>query len=202
MTTQLNDDVAEAIEIMDTAENVPQGKEALENEIRSGIKKVDSGLTYTTEVMNDFLVPMWDTETGDMSVTRRDLIPLQVRKRREDGSRRFTFRQSEAPERRVGTLLCMLHKDHPDRAQFDQWNAPLCRKSNLVSAFDFRQHTQKRHQREWALMSEHKQGIQSKQLSEERKEDREFQREQAQLTRQLLESVIGNNRPENIKKDR
>lgn len=113
-------------------------------------------------------VYIYDTKTGERSLTNRNMLPAQLAKRREDGS--FVFTQNKparVPKR--GTYKCLLHKDDPNRALYDQWGLAVCPKSNLISEHQVKRHMQNRHKVEW-------QTIEDARIERERQEDRALQR--------------------------
>src|SRR4030042_6807772 len=62
---------------------------------------------------------MWDTRTGERSKTNVNMLPTQLKKKREDGSRVFTTIDPGITQFR-GTLKCLLHSDSPNRKHFDE----------------------------------------------------------------------------------
>ena len=121
-------------------------------------------------------VYVYDTADGERSVVNRNMLEAQLSKLRPDGTRFFTtVKPAFEPVR--GTLKCLLHKDDPDRGQYDIWGFATCNKSNLVSEFQVNRHVQVRHRMEW-------QTIEAERERAEREEERNFQR-------QLLASFSG-----------
>jgi hypothetical protein len=121
-------------------------------------------------------VYIYDTRTGECSVTNRNMLPAQLEKRRADGSLVFTTKKpAVAPKR--GTIKCMLHPDNPNRAHYDALGLPTCRKSNLTSLHQLKQHMRHRHPVEWAT-------IEDERKEAEKAKEREFQRS-------LLGKVVG-----------
>lgn len=111
---------------------------------------------------------IYDTITGDRSKTNNNMLPAQLRKKRPDGSLRFTtVKPNFIPS--GGTLKCNLHKDNPNREIYNDMGLPVCKKHNLTSPFQVKRHMQKRHPMEWAA-------IEDMRISREKQEDREFQR--------------------------
>jgi len=120
------------------------------------------------EVKSAGWVYIYDTRTGDRSLCNRNMLPQHLRKKREDGSKVFTtvdpgFRPPQ------GTLKCMLHKDSPDRAHYDELGLATCTKDNLKSKYQVIRHMQKRHKMEWETIEQERKDI-------EKDEDRMFQR--------------------------
>ena len=102
-------------------------------------------------------VIVWDIRTGIPSPVNRNLLQQQLAKKDpETGLRVFTTRRSEVPNIDHGTLLCMLHENHPDREYHKTLGLGTCNKSNLRTQLDVRNHTQRRHSQEWAAITEDK----------------------------------------------
>jgi len=114
-------------------------------------------------------VYVYDTETAERSIINRNMLETQLSKLRPDGTRFFTtVKPTFEPQR--GTLKCLLHKDDPERGQYDIWGFPTCNKSNLVSEFQVNRHVQIRHRMEW-------QTIYDERERKEKEEERDFQRQ-------------------------
>ena len=114
-------------------------------------------------------VYVYDTETGERSVINRNMLETQLSKLRPDGTRFFTT-VKPAFEPKRGTLKCLLHKDDPDRGQYDSWGFSVCNKSNLISEFQVNRHVQIRHRMEWQTIYEERE-------RKEKEEERDFQRQ-------------------------
>lgn len=105
---------------------------------------------------------IYDTRTGERSMTNNNMLPTQLKKRRDDGSVVFTIhRPAMAPKR--GTHLCLLHTDRRreeaeklgmEAGAFDEMGLTTCRKANLVNEFQVRRHMQTRHKVEWAAIDD------------------------------------------------
>jgi hypothetical protein len=128
-------------------------------------------------------VYVYDTETGSRSVVNRNMLETQLSKLRPDGTRFFTT-VKPAFEPVKGTLKCLLHKDDPDRGQYDSWGFPTCNKSNLVSEFQVNRHVQIRHRMEW-------QTIYDERERQEKEEERNFQRQLLGLAAQTGATTQG-----------
>jgi len=113
---------------------------------------------------------IYDTLTGEPSLTNRNMLPTQLRKVREDGTRVFDVRPH--PQTRVGKTICFLHKDYEGRAHYDELGFPACTKHNLQNPYQRDRHMAKRHKDEWAA-------IQEELRLSEKAEDRAFQRKMA-----------------------
>ena len=114
-------------------------------------------------------VYVYDTLTGDRSVINRNMLEQQLSKLRPDGTRFFTTVKPPFEPKR-GTLKCLLHKDDPERWQYDEWGFAVCNKSNLISEFQVNRHAQIRHRMEWQTIYEERE-------RKEKEEERDFQRQ-------------------------
>ena len=128
-------------------------------------------------------VYVYDTETGERSVINRNMLETQLSKLRPDGTRFFTT-VKPAFEPKRGTLKCLLHKDDPDRGQYDSWGFPTCNKSNLISEFQVNRHAQIRHRMEW-------QTIYDERERKEKEEERDFQRQLLGIATQARPATQG-----------
>jgi hypothetical protein len=113
-------------------------------------------------------VYIYDTLTGERSITNRNMLPAQLKKTREDGSRVFTTRKPKATPAR-GTYKCLLHPD-VRKPEYDALGLPTCRKANLTSPLQVRLHMQHRHKSAWETIEEMRK-------EEERREELEFRRQ-------------------------
>jgi hypothetical protein len=157
-------------EKMRDAESVPEAQV----EIDSGESKqaIEIGAEYMTpaKVLSAGEVYIYDTETKERSVCRRNILAHKLSLRRPDGSLIFTTVKPRVGAKR-GHLRCMLHPDER-KAMYDTWGFAVCKKANLTSPFQVRRHMQKRHKQEWEAIQE-----------EERRVERDKER-------QLRESLI------------
>jgi len=129
-----------------------------------------------TQLESAGYVYIYDTETGEVSVTNRNMLMTQLKKKRPDGSRVFTTINPNITPKR-GTLKCMLHPDDPNYFHYQELGLPECRKANLVSPYQVKRHMQKRHPAEWATI-------------EEERAEKEKERDRA-LRERLLKSATG-----------
>lgn len=113
-------------------------------------------------------VRIYDTRTGEESLTNRNMLPSQLKKRRADGSQVFTTVSPKITPFR-GKLVCPLHPSRPERAYYDTLGLPHCPKSNMPNEMQVMLHMQHRHRTEWATIDEERK-------RKEREEEREFQR--------------------------
>ena len=112
---------------------------------------------------------IYDTRTGERSVTNNNMLRAQLRKKRPDGSRVFTtIKPSFEPEK--GQFKCLLHPEDSNRAHYDYLGLPVCHTAHIPSPFHVRQHMQKRHRVEWQVIEEERK-------EQERQDDKQFQRE-------------------------
>jgi hypothetical protein len=124
---------------------------------------------------------IWDTLTGERSITNRNMLPTQLQKRREDGSRVFStqpVKSKVAP----GKHRCRLHKDDPEWPLFEAMGFRSCKKATLVSPMEVRNHMEHRHKTAWKT-------IESMRIDREKQEDR-------QLQRTLIEAVTKQTKPQ------
>jgi len=141
-----NENTALLEELMRDVEKVPEPGELTGNSIIT--KGEDEVPPMVGKVSSAGYVKMYDTRTGDVSLTNYNMLPMQLRKRREDGSLVFTTRDPGFRPNR-GTYKCLLHKDNPNREKYDSMGLALCQKSNLTNQFQVMRHMQKRHKMEW-----------------------------------------------------
>jgi hypothetical protein len=109
-------------------------------------------------------VYIYDTRTGERSVTNRNMLPTQLKKTREDGSRVFTTQNPGITPKR-GTTKCLLHPDNELRFHFDELGLPTCKKSNIKNAHELEGHMKNKHKREYET-------IKAERLELEKQEDR------------------------------
>ena len=152
-------------EMLRDAEKAPESMP--EKVIHKGDSEVESPMVMT-QLTSAGYVYIWDTRTGERSITNRNMLPTQLKKKRPDESNVFTTQKPNIVPVR-GTLKCMLHADSPNRKHYDELGLPVCRKSNLTSPYQVTRHMQKRHQMEWATLEQEKKDAQEK-------ENRDFQR--------------------------
>lgn len=110
---------------------------------------------------------LYDTISREPSTVNNNMVAAQLRVRRPDGSPVFTRMQPVAGPWR-GTIICFLHKEHPDRAKHDAMGFPVCRKQTLPNLFQAENHARNRHRDEWRAVEAEREAI-------ERREDRAAQ---------------------------
>lgn len=121
---------------------------------------------------NDY-VWVYDTQTYERSRICKNMLPLQLKKKRADGSRVFTtVKPKEKPVR--GTFKCMLHPDAPNRQHYDEIGLAVCHKDNLTSPYQVKRHMQKKHKDEYASILEEKADADKAREESNRERDRAF----------------------------
>lgn len=143
------------------------------------------------KIVEPGVVAIYDTRTGERSLTSLHMLDLQRKKTREDGSKVF----SETPPKDTngnviepvrGTLKCMLHPDDPNRALYDSWGLAVCTKDHLLSRQEVKSHVKSRHPRAWATIEEDR-----LERKEQMREEREIRN--AEATMAALAAATGNN---------
>jgi len=166
MTSQNITDVLE--QIADAVDEVPAA------EMPTITEAPEPGLSEITEVNRGSIVEsagyvyIWDTQTAKPSVCNRNMLASTLGKLRKDGTRFFTTVKPDF-EPRGGSHKCLLHKDDPNRAEYDELGLAVCTKDNLDSPYQVTIHMQSRHPQEAAT-------IEDITATAQREEDREFQR--------------------------
>ena len=135
--------------------------------IHRGDEELDAPMTVK-ELTSAGYVYVWDSRTYERAPVLYYMLPSILRRRREDGSFIWTTNDPKKLPKR-GTMKCLLHKDTPDREKYDEMGLRTCRKSNIINAFEVKQHMMKKHPKEW-------QAIEDMRKERERQEDRAFQR--------------------------
>ena len=153
---------------MQMAERVPEPSGTRERDVvYDGSDSLPTPMMVAT-VTSAGYARMWDTETGDESITNMNMLPAQLKKTRPNGRPFFTVVKPNFEPKR-GKIKCRLHADDPERGHFDFMGFAVCNKSNLTSPHQLERHMAHRHQDEWAT-------IQHELEEQEKKSDREFQR--------------------------
>lgn len=111
-----------------------------------------SGVVFMEIDENRELVSLYSTEDGREIQIPAYMVPPVLDRRREDGEYRFVADKAKAPVYTVGSLLCFLHKDSPERATLDAagLGGKFCRKHTLPSEYAADMHGMHRHKQEWA----------------------------------------------------
>lgn len=110
---------------------------------------------------------IYDTETGDRSLTNRNMLPAQLRKMRPNGKPYFTTKDPgfRPPK---GELVCWFHPDSPRWPEFRDIGWAECKRTNLFTDWQVREHVRKKHSTRW-------QAILGMEEEQRRNEDRAFQ---------------------------
>lgn len=168
MTDTLKDNESLIQEALREAKLVDLPSELKENPvIHRGDETLEAPMTVK-ELTSAGYVYVWDSRTFERAPVLYYMLPSILRRRRPDGSFIWTTNDPKQLPKR-GTLKCLLHKDSPDRAEYDKMGLRTCKKSNITNEFEVKQHMLKKHPKEW-------QTIEDKRKERERQEDRAFQR--------------------------
>ena len=119
---------------------------------------------------------VWNVETGDRSRVNANMLQSQLSKKLEDGRRAFTTVDPRIPHA-GGSVLCRLHADAPDRAEWAAMGFPTCRKANLRNELELDLHMRHRHKSEYGEINS--------------RAERTIQEEDRLLNRSLLEALVG-----------
>ena len=182
-TTKLEDLVAANEAVMDgLSAYAPEPAGLVEDEvIHAGSAELPVPVVVSS-ITSAGYVYIYDTKTGDRSLTNKNMLAIQLKKLRADGSRVFT---TIKPDITVvnGNIKCLLHKDSPTHLQYAAMGFPECTKDNLISEFHRDRHMASKHRSEWAA-------IKADRDKAARAEDRAFQR--AILTGRLPAAAVSN----------
>uniref|UniRef100_A0A6M3IIQ9 C2H2-type domain-containing protein n=1 Tax=viral metagenome TaxID=1070528 RepID=A0A6M3IIQ9_9ZZZZ len=128
----------------------------------------DEPPTVVSTVSSAGYVMVWDSRTYVQAPVLYYMLPQVLRKKRADGSYRWTTNNpGKRPQR--GTYKCLLHKEDPNRDHYASLGFRECPKENITSPYQVTQHMKSRHKREW-------ESIEDARLKAERAEDRDIQR--------------------------
>ena len=111
---------------------------------------------------------VWDTRTYEKIPILYYMIGQKMKQKRDDGSYQFMANDPHKLPKR-GTHKCLLHKDSPDRNEYDELGFRICPKDNLTNRYQVSRHMQLKHPAEWREIEDARKEL-------ERKEDRELQR--------------------------
>jgi len=140
-------------ELLALAEQAPEPGDLKDNPvINEGTDKAPLPMVVTVLKSADWMY-LWDTKTGERSLTNRNMLPTQLSKLRPDKTRYFTTIDPGIPVRR-GTHRCMLHPENANRKHYDLLGFAVCEKSNLTNDYQVRRHMSKRHKDEWQAIQE------------------------------------------------
>ena len=135
-----------------------------------------------SEVSSAGYVRVYDNRTGDPSTINRNMLPTQLKKKRDDGSFIFTLRDPGFRPT-IGAVKCRLHADDAERTLWDAWGFAVCGKANLKTEFDRIRHMERRHKTENMAIHEYESRLKGDELEKDRRADREMQRT-------LLEAIV------------
>lgn len=123
-----------------------------------------------SSIDNGDYIRMWDTRTFEERLTLSYMVRTQILKRREDGSRVWTFTEpTQKPYERV-KMKCLLHAEYDTRPEYDEMGLPTCRKANIPNSYAVRRHMLIKHKGAWDVIE----GIR---VESERETDRAFQKQ-------------------------
>ena len=147
--------------------------------LHRGDEELDAPMTVK-ELTSAGYVYVWDSRTYKRAPVLYYMLASILRRRRDDGS--FIWTTNDPHKRpKMGTMKCLLHKGSPNRKEYDEMGFRTCKKSNIINAFEVKQHMLKKHPKEWNA-------IEDQRKEKERQEDRSFQKT-------LYEAVGGKEKP-------
>ena len=116
-------------------------------------------------------VTLYNTETGQPSRVLVNMLGKKLAQKLPDGTKAWS--PTPTKDYSMGSTKCLLHAEHPRRAEFDEigLSGKTCAKSNIPSEFEVRQHMLHRHKQEWQVMEEAR-------VHAEKQEERDFRRMQ------------------------
>ncbi len=102
-------------------------------------------------------VTIYAVEDGRPVAVPAYMLPNVMTKTLEDGRFMYVADPKDAPEYKIGDIVCFLHVDSPMRAIVEEigLGAVKCRKHTLPSQHAWRMHGQNRHKQEWAAYQEY-----------------------------------------------
>lgn len=131
----------------------------------------EEGLPPATisDISSKGYVYVYDIRTRERYPCHWNMLPAQLQKR-DPETRELVFttvRPDEPPYR--GSHMCILHKDDPGRAHYNELGLAVCKKDNLRSPYEARRHAMKKHPAEWAVIEEER-------AARDREEERAFRK--------------------------
>ncbi len=119
-------------------------------------------------------VTVYSVEDGRPVDVPAYMLGAVMTKTLDDGRFMFVAEKENAPEYKLGTVLCFLHPDSPMREVVEAvgLGAIKCRKATLASDHSKRLHGQHRHKQEWSAVQEY---------LEDKKEEKREARQDKQL---------------------
>ncbi|KKK85732.1 hypothetical protein LCGC14_2770350 [marine sediment metagenome] len=102
-------------------------------------------------------VTVYSTTDGTPTAVPKYMIGAAMELKNNDGSFRFVADAKDAPEYKLGTIKCFLHKDSPERPILEMvgLQSATCPKQTLASVSAKRMHALHRHKQEWIAYQEH-----------------------------------------------
>ena len=144
-------------ELMHAAEEAVVESDATEGDL---VHKPSGDVPFgmrVDEVLSAGHVWVYDIRNGDRSRINKNNLQVQLGKRDPDtGKRVFTTDKNYPgmPTPTVGQYKCILHKDDPNRAEYNKLGFIVCKKSNIPSPSEVENHARNRHQQEWRQIME------------------------------------------------
>lgn len=134
-------------------------------------------------------ITVFSTTDGTPTAVPKYMIGAAMELKNNDGSFRFVAEAKDAPEFKLGTIKCFLHKDSAERPilQMVGLQSATCPKETLASDHAKRMHALHRHKNEWIAYQEH---------VEDQKEAKREQRLDEQLDATLALARGGQREPE------
>ncbi len=101
-------------------------------------------------------VTVYSTKDGCPTPIPAYMLGAAMQLTNEDGTFRFVAEAKDAPEYKLGTIKCFLHKDSPERPILGLigLGAATCPKATLMSLHSKRMHGLKRHKQEFEAWQE------------------------------------------------
>lgn len=168
MTTKTHDGDVRLVEQMGLAEAAPEPGVLKPNSVvHRGDEELPAPMAMA-RLESAGYVYIYDTRTGERSLTNRNMLPMQLKKSRPDGAPLFTAKNPGISPKR-GKFRCLLHAEHADRPHYDAMGLPTCRKAGILSPYEVQRHMEHRHRVEWGA-------IEKDRNDREKEEERAFQR--------------------------
>ena len=111
-----------------------------------------SGIIFKETSPARVKVPIYSMSDGEMVMVPEYMALRAIELRdSETGQPRFTAHKDRAPEYKLGTIKCFLHKDSPEQVVLEEigLSANPCRKKTLKNNHSRRMHALHRHPEEW-----------------------------------------------------
>lgn len=135
--------------------------------VHEGDEKLPAPMVVSS-VKSPGYVYIYDTITGEASLCKPYALKKALEKKRDDGSYVFTTRKPNVAPKR-GTLTCLLHKDDPNRQHYTELGLPVCKKCNLTSPYQVKEHMRHKHPQEFKAIEAEREDL-------KKQEERDFQR--------------------------